>query len=131
MTTRTILLIDDDRIVREIVELCLQDLVGWNVLSVESPLEGLQRAATDHPDAILLDFLLAGMDGLMFLEQLRNNPETQTLPVVLLTARARWLDLKILRQYQVVGIISKPFDPITLPHQIAKLLGWELMLSSS
>ncbi|WP_179071910.1 response regulator [Nostoc sp. C057] len=53
--SKTILLIDDELNVREIVKLCLQDLAGWNVVTADSPLEGLQSAVRDSPDAIVLD----------------------------------------------------------------------------
>ncbi|MER3492468.1 MAG: response regulator [Mastigocladus sp. ERB_26_2] len=125
ITTKTILLIDDEVSVREIVELCLKDLGGWNVLTVDSRAKGLQGAAFDRPDAIVLDLSMCGMDSFMFLEKLRNNPETQAIPIVLLSAKARWLDSQILQQYQIAGVILKPFDPVTLPVQIATLLGWD------
>ena len=87
MTTKTILIIDDERNVRELIALCLKDLGGWDVLTVDSALEGLHRSAIDRPDAIVLDISMPGMDGLMFLERLRKNPETQAIPVVLLSAK--------------------------------------------
>lgn len=127
ITTKTILLIDDEVSVREIVELCLQDLGGWNVVVADSPLNGLHRAAIEHPDAIILDLSLRGMNLLKFMDNLRNNPETQAIPVVLLSAKARWLDSQILRQYQIAGVILKPFDPVTLAIKIAILLGWDSM----
>jgi CheY-like chemotaxis protein len=129
ITTKTILLIDDEVRVREVVELCLKDLAGWTVVVADSPLQGLQKAALEKPNAIVLDLLsMNGMDGFMFLTQLRNNPETQAIPVVLLSAKVRWLDSQILRQYQVAGVILKPFDPVSLPVQIATLLGWNSTL---
>ena len=59
------------------------------------------------------------------MNKIRNNPETQAIPVVLLSAKARWLNSQILRQYQVAGVILKPFNPVTLPAQVAPLLGWD------
>ncbi|MBH8554629.1 response regulator [Nostocaceae cyanobacterium CENA357] len=127
MTTKTILLIDDELNVREVVELCLKDLAGWNVITAESPLDGLFKAALAHPDAIVLDLSIRGMNSLRFMNQLRSNPETQAIPVVVLSAKARWIDSQILQQYQVAGIILKPFDPVTLPIQIRTMLGWDFM----
>jgi CheY-like chemotaxis protein len=125
ITGKTILLIDDELNVREIVKFCLQDLAGWNVLTADSFLEGLQNAVRDSPDAIVLDISIRDMASFEFMNKLRNNPDTQAIPVVLLSAKARWLDSQILRQYQVVGVIPKPFNPVTLPAQVAKLLGWD------
>ncbi len=129
--TKKILLIDNEMMVREVVELCLKDLAFWNVLTADSPLDGLYVIELDYPDAILLDWsidAMDGMDGFMFLAQLRNNPATQAIPVVLLSAKARWLDSQILEQYQVTGVILKPFDPIILHLLVAQMLGWNLTL---
>ncbi|MBD2519408.1 response regulator [Nostoc sp. FACHB-973] len=125
MTTKTILLIDDELNVREIVELCLKDLAGWNVLTADSPLQGLQSAVGDSPDAIVLDISISGIDTFKLMNKLRNNPDTQAIPIVLLSANVRWLDSQFLRNYQISGVILKPFDPVNLPAQIAKLLSWD------
>lgn len=125
MATKTILLIDDEIHVREIIQLCLKDLGGWDVLTVNSPIEGLLMAARSIPDAIVLDSSIAGMDSFFFLEDLRSNPVTESIPVVLLSGKARWLNSQILRYYRVAGAIAKPFDPITLCSEIAKLLDWD------
>ncbi len=125
MSTKTILVIDDELSVSELVKFCLSDLGGWDVSVVNCPLEGLHRAASDTPDAIVLDISMPEMDGFEFLERLRNNPETQTMPVVLLSANARWLDPQLLRKYAVAGAISKPFDPTKLSIQVAGLMGWD------
>ncbi|MBN3923556.1 response regulator [Nostoc sp. NMS4] len=125
ITSKTILLIDDEMNVREIVKFCLQDLAGWNVLTADSPLEGLQSAVRNSPDAIVLDISIRDLASFEFMNKLRNHPETQAIPIVLLSAKARWLDSEILRQYQVAGVIPKPFNPVTLPAEVAKLLGWD------
>ncbi|MDM9582084.1 MULTISPECIES: response regulator [unclassified Nostoc] len=121
---KTILLIDDELHVRETVKFCLQDLAGWNVVTADSPLEGLQNAVHHTPDAIVLDISIRDLASFEFMNKLRSHPETQAIPVVLLSAKARWLDSQILRQYQVAGVILKPFNPVTLPAQVAQLLGW-------
>lgn len=124
ISSRTILLIDDEISVKEIVGLCLKDLGGWDVLIANSPLDGLQRAELFYPDAIILDLSIRTMNSFRLIEQLRNNPQTQAIPIVLLSAKARWIDPQVLRQYQIAGVILKPFDPVTLHFQIAAILGW-------
>ncbi len=121
--TKTILLVDDEINVRELVKLCLTDLGGWDVITVDTPFPGLERAEIDSPDAIVLDLSMRG--SFMFLKQLRNNVKTQAIPVVLLSATARWLDPEFMQQYQIAGVILKPFDPITLTVEIAKILRWD------
>lgn len=124
ISSKTLLLIDDEISVKEIVGLCLKDLGGWDVVIADSPLDGLQRAELVHPDAIILDLSIRTMNSFRLIEQLRNNPQTQAIPIVLLSAKARWIDPQVLRQYQIAGVILKPFDPVTLHFQIAAILGW-------
>lgn len=122
MTARVILLIDDEVLVREVVELCLQDLAGWQVFSVASGREGLKIATRERLDAIVLDPV--STDSFVFLQQLRANRATKSIPVVLLTARAKWFTSGQLRQFAIAGAIEKPFMPLTLPYQIAAFAGW-------
>ncbi|MDZ8052034.1 MAG: response regulator [Aulosira sp. ZfuVER01] len=125
ITTKTILLVDDELNVSEIVELCLKDLGGWNVITADSPFTALQRAEIDRPDAIVLDLSIRG--SFIFLKQLRNHLATQAIPVVLLSATARWLDPEFLQEYQIAGVILKPFNPITFPVEMANIIGWDYL----
>lgn len=125
-TTKLVLLVDNEASVREVVEACLKDLGGWDVLSVASVQEGLNRLVAVQPDAIVVDISMPGMEGLTFLQQLKANPVTHSIPIVLLTPRARWFTLKQIQPFGVVGAITKPFNPISLTNEIAKALGWPL-----
>ena len=124
MTTKRILIVDDEVHIREVVQTCLETLGGWNVLSVASGREGLLKAETEQPDAILLDVMMPGMDGFAFLRQLRSNRATQDIPVVLLTAMAHRFNQQQLAELGVRGAIAKPFNPILLTDEIAMALGW-------
>ena len=126
ITSKTLLLINSEPNLREVVQACLMDLGGWEVLTAGSLLEGLRQAVLHPPDAIILELSRTGMDEFRVLEQLRAQPTTQTIPVVLLTARAKWLDSQLLQRYQVAGVIANSLDPAMLPVQVAKLLGWDL-----
>lgn len=126
MTTKTILLIYTEPNLLEVLQACLSDWGGWNVLTAGSTLEGLQQAALHQPDAIILELSLSGMGGLRFLEQLTAQPTTQKIPVVLLTARAKWLDSQLFQRYQVAGVIANSFNPAMFSAGVASLLGWEL-----
>ena len=63
MTTKRILVIDDDDGVREIAQFCLEAAAGWEVLTAASGSEGLATAESEQPDAILLDVMMPDMDG--------------------------------------------------------------------
>ena len=125
-TVKRILIIDDEAHVREVVQICLETLGNWAVLSAASCHEGLDRSQLDQPDAILLDVIMPQLDGFAFLRQLRSNPVTQGIPVVLLTAMAQELDKQQLSTFGVRVAIAKPFNSVSLIDEIAKSLGWIL-----
>lgn len=104
---------------------CLSHVGGWQVYSTGSPLEGLQLAALEQPDAILFDLSTNGMNFFSFLKRLGICPETQTIPVVLVAAGVKWLDSQPLQSFQVVGIIDDLSNPSVFSDQIAKLLHWD------
>jgi CheY-like chemotaxis protein len=125
MTVRTILVVDDEEHLRELVQACLEDLAGWEALTAASGEECLQILQTKQVDAILLDVSMPGMDGVAVYEQLQANPLTQPIPVILLTAKVLPSDRAKFAQLGVIGIISKPIEPITLVAEVAEILNWD------
>ncbi|MEG3849847.1 response regulator [Microcoleus sp. herbarium19] len=128
MATKTLLLIHKDPNIGEVIQACLTDLAGWNVGVASSTLEGLRQAILDRPDAIILEVSVGEIDGLLFIKELRTQPATQEIPVVLLTFKAKWSELQHswFQKYQVAAAIVNPLDPAMLAVEIAKVLGWDL-----
>jgi two-component system, chemotaxis family, response regulator PixG len=120
---KRVLIIDDDRNIREIVSMCLHKLKGWDILTAASGREGLIEIATNSPDAIVLDLMMPEMDGLAFLRQLRAQDPTKIIPVILLTASRHIPAPQRLQELGVVEIVAKPFLPIDLVRQIDRVLG--------
>jgi CheY-like chemotaxis protein len=77
-----------------------------------------------HPDAILLDVMMPDMDGPSALAKLHEDARTQEIPVVFLTAKAHPAEQQRLGTLGAAGVLTKPFDPLTLSNQIARALGW-------
>lgn len=119
-----ILIIDDEDDIREVAALSLESIAGWNVLTASSGAQGLVRAAEYGPDAILLDVMMPGMDGPTTFRELRKNPATAHIPVLLLTAKVQSTDQRRFADLGVEAVLFKPFDPLTLSRQIANVLGW-------
>jgi two-component system, chemotaxis family, response regulator PixG len=119
---KQVLVVDDDRNIREVVSMCLHKLKGWDVLTAASGQEGLDGVQTNSPDVIILDVMMPEMDGLAFLRKLRSNPNTKKIPVILLTANRYLPDKSLLTELGVVETISKPFLPVNLVRQIDKAL---------
>jgi CheY-like chemotaxis protein len=123
--SKTILIIDDDDDIREVAQLTLELGASWNVVAANSGASGVDAAVAHHPDAILLDVMMPGMDGPATLDRLQQDERTREIPVVFLTAKARTSERERLESFRVAGVLDKPFDPTKLPTQLASLLGWE------
>ncbi len=123
-TKRHILLIDDEEDIREIARLSLEMVGGWKVDAAGSARQGLAMAADRQPDAILLDVMIPDMDGPATFQALQAEPTTRNIPVILLTAKVQAADLRRFASLGVAATIAKPFDPLTLPGQVADVLGW-------
>ena len=119
-----ILIIDDEDDIREVAALSLESVAGWEVTMASSGAQGVARAAEYVPDAILLDVMMPGMDGPSTFRELRKNPLTANIPVVLLTAKVQSNDQRRFADLGVEAVLFKPFDPLTLSTQIAGILGW-------
>ncbi len=126
MVVRRILVVDNEQYIQEVAKICLETVAGWEVLLAGSGRECLRKAEFEQPDAILLDVMMPDMDGMATFEKLQENPATQTIPVILLTAKIQSSDRRRYAQIGTVAAIAKPFDPLKLAEQVAAVLGWEL-----
>ncbi len=124
MPHKKILIIDDEDDIREVAALSLESVAGWEVVTASSGSQGLARAVEHQPDAILLDVMMPGMDGPTTFRELRKNPATAKIPVLLLTAKVQSSDQRRFADLGVESVLFKPFDPMTLAAQISGVLGW-------
>jgi CheY-like chemotaxis protein len=118
-----VLLIDDEDDIRRIARLSLSRVGKMEVVEAASGADGVARAADERPDVILLDMMMPGMDGPATLAALRAQPETAQIPVVFLTAKAMPSEVRRLTALGARGVLTKPFDPLTLPQQLRDLIG--------
>ncbi len=125
MTTKRILVIDDDEDIQDVARIALEVVGGWEVITASSGREGIRLAATEQPDVILLDVMMPDLDGIATLEQLKANPVTQPIPVILLTAKVQSGDRNRFARLGIVGIIAKPFKTMLLADRVAEIIGWE------
>ena len=124
MADKRVLIIDDEDSIREVAKICLELVGGWDVSTCGSGLEGLVIAIDQQPDAILLDVMMPGMDGPQTFKRLQEEAATKSIPVILLTGRENPSEDEEFNSLGVRGIISKPFDPLTLSSDVSKVLGW-------
>jgi CheY-like chemotaxis protein len=122
--TKCVLIVDDESDIREVAQVSLEMMGGWQVITSESGRDGLAKAKSAQPDVILLDVMLPDMDGPTTFQNLQADPETSHIPVIFLTAKIQPADRMRFNNLGVTAVIAKPFDPINLAGQVAEALGW-------
>lgn len=122
--TKQILIVDDEEDIRDVVRISLEEFAGWRTIAASSGVNGLQIAKTEAIDAILLDISMPDMDGFQMCEALQADPQTQNIPVIVLTAKVLPSDRQRFTELNVAGVITKPFDPIIIWRKVAEILSW-------
>lgn len=120
MTLR-ILYVDDEADIREIVALSLSLDPGIQVETAGSGMAALERARRGDLDLILLDVMMPVMDGPAAFAALRKDEATRHIPVGFVTARTQQHEVAHFLDLGAVGVIAKPFDPMTLAIQVRRL----------
>ena len=116
-----ILHVDDETDIREVAKLALEAVGGFTVESCGSGQEAVSRAAGFAPDLILLDVMMPGLDGPATFRALKELPECANTPVIFVTAKAMPPELNRFKEMGAIGVIAKPFDPMTLADQLRSI----------
>ncbi|MCI0672691.1 MAG: response regulator [Myxococcaceae bacterium] len=122
MDLRKVMLVDDDGDIRTIGEMSLARVGGWETRVASCGADALRAAASFRPDLILMDVLMPDMDGLATFDALRAREETARTPVIFLTARVQRHEVAHYLALGGAGVIFKPFDPMTLPAEIRRMV---------
>ena len=122
---RRVLVVDDDEAIREVARAALELVGGWQVTTADSGQDAYAIALAIEPDAMLLDVMMPGHDGPATVASMRADPVTRDIPVIFLTAKNPSGGAQAWREIGLAGVIPKPFDPMTLATEIARLLGWQ------
>jgi len=122
MKIEQVLLIDDDPSIRRIGEISLSRVGNWRVVLAESGLQALDAVSHEVPDVILLDVMMPNMDGPTTLRRLREKDFLAGTPIIFMTAKVQKHEVDSYCEMGAAGVISKPFDPMTLPAEIQRIL---------
>ena len=117
----TVMVVEDEQEIRDLIRYNLER-AGYRVLVAADGEEGLRQAFASRPDALVLDLMLPGRSGLDVLRELRDEPTTRDLPVILLTARSAEMDKLIGFEHGADDYLTKPFSPRELVARLQALL---------
>ena len=121
MTLKRILMVEDETDIQEIARLSLEVFGGFCVEVCDHGKNALALAQRFQPDLVLLDVMMAEMDGPATLRALRATTQFRHTPIIFMTAKAQPSEVAALRALGALDVIAKPFDPLTLPHTVEKL----------
>lgn len=117
----TVLLAEDDADIRDLAAFKLRE-AGYEVRVFEDGLSALASARDSQPDLALLDIMMPGMSGLDVCRELRADPATSEVPIILLTARAQEADIESGFAVGADDYIVKPFSPRELASRVHAVL---------
>ena len=113
-----ILMVEDDAVIREATQLTLERH-GYDVTTAEDGLEAIESFEKIHPDAVMLDIMLPGLDGISVCRRIR---ETSTVPIVMVSARGDALDVVLGLEAGADDYVTKPFDTQVLVARLRAVL---------
>ena len=109
----TVLVIDDDPVILELLRVNFE-IEGFDVICAADGVEGFRRAQEHQPDVVISDIMMPRRDGLQLLSDLKGDPSTEKLPVILLSAKAQKTEVQQGLDLGADDYITKPFDPLEL-----------------
>jgi two-component system, OmpR family, response regulator len=116
-----ILYVEDDPDIQTIAMMVLETISGYQVLACSSGKDAIAVALEFNPDLILLDVMMPGMDGPETLGELRKLSGLEHTPSVFMTAKVQPQEVAGYLALGAVGVIAKPFDPMTLAEELEKI----------
>ena len=115
---------DDDPDILEIGRMSLELTGKFDVKQCLSGGETIAAAEEFAPDVVLLDVMVPGMSGVTVASEIRKIESLANVPVIFMTARVQSEEVaSLMEEKNAIGVISKPFDPVGLGEEIAKLMG--------
>lgn len=118
---KTILIADDEEDLRLLVQVTLENPAYDIVTAIDGP-SALLAIQTQPPDLLILDWMMPGLSGCQVVDQLKKNPDTAGIPVVMLTARDEHESKDIVQGLGLAGFLVKPFSPLALIQKVREVL---------
>lgn len=116
-----ILYVEDDELILELGRLALAEVGGLSVQVCQNGAQALDALSTYRPDVLLLDVVMAGMDGPALLKEIRRRQMTDA-PVIFMTSRVDYANVQQYVDLGAIAVVKKPFDPLTLAEELIDIL---------
>jgi DNA-binding response OmpR family regulator len=121
MPDSTVLVVDDDPVILKLLEVNFE-MEGFNVLLAQDGTDGIEVARRDRPDIIVSDIMMPRQSGLELVAELKGDPSTSDIPIILLSAKAQNADVRSGMDAGADDYITKPFEPLDLVDRVNRLL---------
>ena len=108
---KTVLIVEDERDVLDLLTLSLRKAGGYSVSTATDGAAGLNKARSEKPGFIILDLMLPKMPGLEVCKILKSDPATRSIPIMMLTAKAEEIDRIVGLECGADDYVTKPFSP--------------------
>lgn len=124
MNISSLLLVDDNADFLKLARKALVSHTDWQIATASSGPEAVSRLLEGelNPNVIVLDVSMPEMDGIETIDRIKQNNRLEDIPIILLTARVQENEMESYKNLPVLGVIAKPFDPLTLHLNIQALL---------
>ena len=116
-----VLVVDDDPVILKLLQVNFE-MEGFAVVTASDGNEGLSAARAEHPDVVVTDVMMPGMDGLALVAALRSEPGTEKTPIIVLSAKAQTSDRRDGLRAGADDYVTKPFEPLELVERVTTLL---------
>lgn len=121
MAEARVLIVDDDPVVRRMLQLSFES-EGFDVTTAGDGEEGLNAMRAGKPDVVILDIMMPKLDGMKVMHELKGDDSLRGLPVILLSAKATSLDVELGLKAGASDYVTKPCDPIDLVDRVRSVL---------
>lgn len=121
---KKILVVDDDRVIQQLLVVNLE-LEGYDVDVASDGEQALERVKGYEPDLVILDIMMPKLDGWEVCRRIKQDPATQDVPIIFLSARAQDMDIRRGYATGVNAYLTKPFDPVELLDLVERVLRGE------
>jgi DNA-binding response OmpR family regulator len=121
MADSTVLVVDDDPVILKLLEVNFE-MEGFTVVTARDGEEGIEVARAEQPDLIVSDIMMPKKSGLELVTELKSDPSTSDIPIILLSAKAQNADVRSGMDAGADDYVTKPFEPLDLVDRVNRLL---------